>query len=89
MTLTDQGGGKWKVDQDQPLSFALKVDGEVDMKVSIGGIKGTGIFDEALGAMESSVTDYQPIRLRPDDHRARQQHRRSPTRLPPCTMKRR
>ena len=61
MTLTDQGGGKWKVDQDQPLAFTLKVDGKVDMKVSFGGIKGTGIFDEALGAMQNSVTDYNQL----------------------------
>ncbi len=61
LSLTDQGGGKWKVDQDQPLSFALKVDGKIDMKISLGSIKGTGIFDEALGAMESSVTDYSQL----------------------------
>ncbi len=56
--LTDQGGGKWKVDQDQPLSFAFKVEGKVDMKGSFGGIKGTGIFDEALGAFASTATEF-------------------------------
>ena len=63
MMLTSQGGGKWQVDQDQPLSFVLKVDGKLDMKVNIGSIKGTGIFDEALGAMASSVTDYNQFAL--------------------------
>ena len=58
MTLTDQGGGKWKVDQDQPLSFQVKVDGVLDMKGSIASIKGTGIFDEALGTFASSSTDF-------------------------------
>ena len=62
-TLTGQGGGKWKVDQDQPLSFALKVDGAVDMKISMAAITGTGIFDEALGGMESSVTDIRQLAL--------------------------
>ena len=57
ITLADQGGGKWKVDQDQPLSFTFKVDGAVNLKGSIGSIKGTGVFDEALGAFESSATD--------------------------------
>jgi len=57
ITLADQGGGKWKVDQDQPMSFAFKVEGAIDMKGSIGGVKGTGVFDEALRAFESSVTD--------------------------------
>ncbi len=57
-TLTPQGGGKWKVDQDQPLSFALKVEGKLDMKGSIASIKGTGIYDEALNAFASSTTDF-------------------------------
>jgi hypothetical protein len=63
LTLTGQGGGKWKVDQDQSFALALKVDGKLDMKVSLGGVKGTGVFDEALGAMESSVTDYNQLAL--------------------------
>ncbi len=63
MMLTSQGGGKWRVDQDQPLSFTLKIDGKLDMKASFGGIKSTGVFDEALGAMASSVTDYNQVAL--------------------------
>ena len=63
MMLTSQGGGKWQVDQDQPLSFVLKVDGKLDMKYSFGSVKGTGIFDEALGAMTSSVTDFSQVAL--------------------------
>lgn len=61
VTLTDQGGGKWKVDQDQAFSLTLKVDGKLDMKLSLGAIKGTGTFDEALGAMESSTTDFSEL----------------------------
>lgn len=56
-TLVPQGSGKWKVDQDQPLSFAVKLEGKLDMKGSIASIKGSGIYDEALAAFESSVTD--------------------------------
>jgi hypothetical protein len=56
-TLTPQGGGKWKVDQDQPMSFSLKLDGKLDLKGSIGAIKGTGIYDEALNAFASNATD--------------------------------
>ncbi len=52
-TVTDQGGGKWKVDQDQTMSFGFKSEGTVEMKGEIGKIRGTGIFDEALGAFET------------------------------------
>lgn len=61
MTLTDQGGGKWKVDQDQPLSFQMKVEGQIDMKGSAGSIKGTGVFDEALGTFASQTTDISQL----------------------------
>lgn len=57
LRLTDQGGGMWQVDQDQSLSFAFKAEGTVDMKASFGSIKGTGLFDESLGAFRSSATD--------------------------------
>ena len=61
LTLTGQGGGKWKVDQDQPFALTLKVDGKIDLKMSLGSIKGTGVFDEALGTMESSATDFSQL----------------------------
>lgn len=63
MTLTDQGGGKWKVDQDQPLALQFKVEGTVDIKLSIGSIKQTGVFDEALGAFASSSADLNQLAL--------------------------
>ncbi len=56
-TVTDQGGGKWKVDQDQTMSFGFKSEGTVEMKGEIGKIRGTGIFDEALGAFETASGD--------------------------------
>ncbi|MCB1380574.1 MAG: hypothetical protein KDK89_19740 [Alphaproteobacteria bacterium] len=57
MVLADQGGGKWTVTQDQPLAFAFKVDGTVDMAASIGSLKSTGTFDEVLGAFSSTSAD--------------------------------
>lgn len=61
MTLTPQGSGKWKVDQDQPLSASVKSEGSMDMKAAIGSIKGTGVFDEALGTFLSSDTEYSNV----------------------------
>lgn len=63
MTLTSQGGGKWKVDQDQALSLTAKAEGTLDMKAVIGSLKGTGIFDEALGAFASSEAEYRNIAI--------------------------
>lgn len=63
MTLTPQGGGKWKVDQDQPLSFSARAEGSLDMKAAIGSLKGTGVFDEALGTFISSEAEYRDIAL--------------------------
>ena len=63
MTLTPQGGGKWKVDQDQPLSLTAKAEGSIDMKAAIGSLKGTGIFDEALGTFASSDAEYRNIAI--------------------------
>jgi hypothetical protein len=60
-TITDQGGGKWKVEQDQQLSFGFKAEGQVEMKGRADKIKGTGIFDEALGAFASSSGDISKI----------------------------
>jgi hypothetical protein len=61
--ITGQGGGTWKVDQDQPLSFAMKVDGQVEMRAEAGQVKGTGVFDEALGAFSSTSTEISRFAL--------------------------
>lgn len=63
MTMTPQGSGKWKVDQDQPLSFSAKAEGSLDMKAAIGSLKGSGIFDESLGTFESSDTEYRNVAI--------------------------
>lgn len=62
-TITPQGAGKWKVDQDQPLSVAAKVDGQFDFKAQVGAVTGTGIFDEALGTYASSSTEYRQVAI--------------------------
>ena len=58
MTLTELGGGKWQADQDQSISFTLKIEGAVDASGKLGSIKGTGVFDEAIGAFASSSTEF-------------------------------
>ncbi len=54
MTVTEQGGGKWKVDQDQAIEFSFKGGGVADIAGKLTNYKGTGVFDEALGYFESS-----------------------------------
>jgi hypothetical protein len=62
-TITPQGAGKWKVDQDQPLSVAAKLEGKFDFKAQIGAITGTGIFDEALGTFASTATEFRQVAI--------------------------
>jgi hypothetical protein len=60
-TLTDQGGGKWKVDQSQPLDFAFGVKGQGETKGKIATVTSTGTFDEALGGFSSSTAELKAI----------------------------
>ena len=62
-TITPQGPGKWKVDQDQPLSLATKVEGQFEFKAQVGAITGTGVFDEALGTYASTSTEYRQVAI--------------------------
>ena len=62
-TITPEGSGKWRVDQDQPLSISAKVEGQFDVKAQIGAITGTGVFDEALGTFASTSTEYRQIAI--------------------------
>jgi hypothetical protein len=61
--ITSQGGGKWQVDQNQPLTFQLKADGDVEMKVEAGLVKGTSVFDEALGSFSSTSSQISRFTL--------------------------
>ena len=60
-TLTDQGGGKWKVDQSQPLDFSFGVKGQGETKGSIASVVSSGIFDEALGGLATSSAELKTI----------------------------
>jgi len=62
-TITPQGAGKWKVDQDQPISVAVKIEGQFDFKAQVGAITGTGIFDEALGTFASTATEFRQVAI--------------------------
>ena len=57
MKLTDQGGGKWLVTQDSPLSYSAKVPGQLDMTVRIGALKSSAVFDQNVSAFTSSTYD--------------------------------
>lgn len=60
-TLTDQGGGKWKVDQNQPLSFAFGVKGEGETKGSVASVVSTGVFEEALGGFTTTSAELKAV----------------------------
>lgn len=62
-TITPEGSGKWRVDQDQPISISAKIEGQFDVKAQIGTIIGTGVFDEALGTFASTSTEYRQIAI--------------------------
>lgn len=49
MSLTDQGGGKWQVKDDQPLSFAVDAGDKGKVQYDFGQFIMTGVYDEALG----------------------------------------
>jgi len=51
--LTEQGGGKWQVDEDQPLSFVLDAGEKGTVRYEFGQMKMSGVFDEALGTFAS------------------------------------
>ncbi len=57
MMATDQGGGKWQVNQDQALSLSVHVDKALDLTAKFGAIKSTSTYDEAIGAFTQSATD--------------------------------
>ncbi len=57
MKLTDQGGGKWLVTQDSPLSYSAKVPGQLEMTVKVGAMKGSAVFDQNVSAFTSSTYD--------------------------------
>jgi hypothetical protein len=57
MKVADQGGGKWLVTQDSPLSYSVKAPGQLAMTVEVGALKSRGIFDQNVSAFTSSTYD--------------------------------
>jgi hypothetical protein len=57
MTLTDNGDGTWDVTQDQALTLAFAVPGQVDVKADIASFTSEGVFDEALMSFTSSTSE--------------------------------
>ena len=61
MKLADQGGGKWLVTQDSPLSYSAKVPGQLDMLVKVGALKSSAVFDQNLSTFITSTADITDI----------------------------
>jgi hypothetical protein len=61
MKLADQGGGKWLVTQDSPLSYSAKVPGQLDMMVKIGALKSSAVFDQNLSTFITSTADITDV----------------------------
>ncbi|MGB8315786.1 MAG: hypothetical protein WCE69_15010 [Aestuariivirga sp.] len=61
MKLADQGGGKWLITQDSPLSYSAKVPGQLDMMVKIGALKSSAVFDQNLSTFITSTADITDI----------------------------
>ncbi len=54
LTLTDQDGGKWGVEQDEPFALTVEVPGTMLFDMRMANIRMNGIYDEALKAFERS-----------------------------------
>ncbi len=63
LTLTDNGDGTWGVSQDQAMSAAFSIPGQMDMKEEIGSIKFEGVFDEALMTFSSASGEMSGITI--------------------------
>lgn len=63
LTVTDNGDSTWNVSQDQALSLAFSVPGQMDVKEEIGSIKSEGVFDEALMTFSSASGTMSDVKL--------------------------
>lgn len=57
LTLTDQGGGLWKVTQDEAVSITLNMPRMMDMTMQIGSLSWDGVFDENLPGFQHWTAD--------------------------------
>ena len=63
MTVIDNGGGTWGVSQDQAVSLAMTIPGQLDLKEDIGSMKTEGVFDEALMTFSSATGEVSDIKV--------------------------
>lgn len=63
MTLTDNGDGTWDVAQDQALTLAFAVPGQVDVNADIESFTSEGVFDEALMSFTSSTAEMTNLKM--------------------------
>ena len=57
LTLTDQGGGLWKVAQDETVGFTLNMPNAMDMTMQIGSLTWEGVYDESLSGFQHWSAD--------------------------------
>lgn len=63
MTITDNGDGTWATVTDQAFEADFSAPGISDFSYKMASLKGTGTFDEALGAFTSSRSDFTDISI--------------------------
>ncbi|SPH24383.1 hypothetical protein DEA8626_03434 [Defluviimonas aquaemixtae] len=63
LTLTDQGGGKWGVEQDEPFALTIDVPDVFSLDLRIAQSRWSGVFDEALIAFEQAEAEISGMRL--------------------------
>jgi hypothetical protein len=57
MTVSDQGGGKWQVTQEEGVTFKFTSPGTT-LSGSVAQLKSQSVYDEAIGAFVSSTTEF-------------------------------
>ncbi len=63
LTLTDQGGGLWGVEQDEPFAIKFDLPGTLSLDMGSDAMRWTGVFDEALMAFVLSEARIENMRV--------------------------
>lgn len=63
MKLVDQGGGKWLVTQDTPMRVSVQMPNVLMLEMTMGSLKSTGVFDEALATYSRSSTEVTDLHI--------------------------
>lgn len=61
ITITDNGDGTWASVTNQTFEADFSAVGVSEFSYKLGSLKGTGVFDEALGAFSTSRSDFTDI----------------------------